>query len=66
MTNASSLITDQHLTAINAAIAQSREALKEAELAKRAGFDMTTQVEQLNAGIAKLQQIKHVYFPNAL
>ena len=66
MANVSSPITDQHLTAINEAIAQSQAALKEAELAKRAGFDMTAQVAQLNAGIEKLQQIKHVYFPNAL
>jgi len=66
MATSSSIITDQHLTQINSAIAQSQEALKEAALAQRAGFDMTTQIEQLNAGIAKLQQIKHVYFPNAL
>ena len=66
MATSSSIITDQHLTQINSAIAQSQEALKEAALAQRAGFDMATQIAQLNAGIEKLQQIKHVYFPNAL
>ena len=62
----SNVIGEEHLTKINAALAAASEALREAELAKRAGFDVAAQVAALTAGAEKLRAIKSVYFPNAL
>lgn len=61
----SNIITEESLPKIDAALASLAEAKREAELAKRAGFDVVNQLTQIDDAESKLRLIKQVYFPNA-
>jgi len=54
---------EQHLIDINNALANAVIAQKQLDLAKRAGFDVSVQQKTLDDSVAKLRQVKQVYFP---
>lgn len=56
-------LTGADLARINAALAQAQVGLKQAELAQRAGLDVSGQTAQLQQTISQLTAIKQVYFP---
>lgn len=56
-------LNEQHLTQINDGLRQADEAMRQIELAKRAGLDVSLQEQQVQATKARLLQIKQVYFP---
>lgn len=59
------MVPPETLAKIDEAIVKGEAALKEADLAERAGIDVSSQVTQIKDGLAKLRQIKNTYFPNA-
>ena len=68
---ASNVITPQHLEQINDALGKLQEAQKEIALAERAGLvagpggtSLADYKRQVEDSMAKLKQIKAVYFPN--
>jgi hypothetical protein len=68
---ASNVLTTQHLSDINDAISKLEEAQKEIALAERAGLhsgpggtQLVDYKRQVEDSMARLKQIKAVYFPN--
>lgn len=61
----SSIVTEQHLPEVNAKIAKVKQAIKEQELAMKAGIGKPENTEKLNTALAKLMQFKSVYFPGS-
>jgi hypothetical protein len=57
-------LNEEHLEQLNTGIAAANEGLRQVELAKRAGMDMSQQETELRASLESLRQIKQVYFPN--
>jgi hypothetical protein len=56
-------LTPDHLAQLKNALDNAKQAQYQAELAKRAGIDVSALEETNNANIAKLRQILQVYFP---
>lgn len=63
-TDSTSPLGESELTRINEGIVKADEAIRQAELAKRAGIDIGTRLEQAQANREKLVRIKSTYFPN--
>lgn len=59
----SSPLTPDHLAQIKNALDAAKQAQYQIELAKRAGIDVASLEQTNNENIAKLTQIKQVYFP---
>lgn len=55
----------EDLNKINQGLAHVEQGLAQAELAQRAGIDVSQQVSQLKATQQQLLQIKQTYFPSA-
>jgi hypothetical protein len=58
-------LNDSHLANIKKSLEIANSALQAAEMAERAGIDVTAQKQSLQDSIQKLLQIKQVYFPNS-
>lgn len=56
-------LSGEDLGRINTALSNVDKGLAQAELAQRAGIDVSGQIQQLKDTQAKLLQIKQVYFP---
>lgn len=61
----STVLNPETLPKINEALDKIKQAKYEADLATRAGFDLTTQQKALDDAEARLKQIKSVYYPGA-
>lgn len=64
MAETSNPLTPEHLQQINDALEKLDVAEKQAKLAERAGFDVSSQFQQIADNRARLLQVKQVYFPN--
>lgn len=56
-------LNEQHYQQIKDGLAQADEALRQIDLAKRAGLDVSAQEKQVAETKARLLSIKQVYFP---
>ncbi len=61
--NAPGPLGPTHLVDINKSLADIKAAKEQAELATRAGIDVTAEIKSLDDSEQKLTQIKQVYFP---
>ena len=57
-------LTDDHLQQMNNALDHAQRAFQQIELAKRAGIDVADLEKTLTDSVAKIRQVKSVYFPN--
>lgn len=57
-------LNEDHLRQLNEGIAGVKNALSQIDLAVRAGIDVSSQKKSADETLAKLMQIKQVYFPN--
>lgn len=64
MANASSILDQSHLDAINTELARETQIRAEFALAQRAGLDFSDKLKQYDDAINKLKALKAVYFPN--
>lgn len=58
-------LTNAHLDQIKKSLLVADAALAQADLAERAGIDVSAQKAQLLDSKQKLLQVKNVYFPNS-
>ena len=63
MATPSAILTDQHYQNLVNALDQAKRIQTEIDLATQAGLDVTQAQDTLNASVAKIRQIKSVYFP---
>lgn len=56
-------LTGADLARINDALQRAKAGLQQAELAQRAGLDVSAQTSQLQQTLQQLTAIKQVYFP---
>lgn len=58
-------LTSVDLDKINQGLAHAEKAKQQAILAERAGLDVSQHMQQIDATIAQLKNIKQTYFPTA-
>jgi hypothetical protein len=63
MATPSAILTDQHYQNLVNALDQAKRIQTEIDLATQAGLDVTQAQATLNDSVAKIRQIKSVYFP---
>lgn len=64
MAEAVNPLSETDLAQINDGINQAEQGMRQLELAKRAGIDVTAQEAELTKTLKQLRQLKQVYFPN--